>query len=103
MQSNPGLEFEGVGITVPGRVDAKTGKIVFVPNLKWPEFDLKKSIEQATGMQVELENAANACLLAEVWFGTSDIVGDMVVVTVSEGVGTGLFVNHHLVTGLNGM
>jgi len=103
MQAHPDLVFEGIGITLPGRVDAKTGKMIFLPNLKWPEFDLRKSIEQATGMQVEMENAANACLLAEVWFGTADIVGDMVVVTVSEGIGTGLFVNHHLVTGLNGM
>jgi predicted NBD/HSP70 family sugar kinase len=50
-----------------------------------------------------MENAANACVLAEVWFGGQEIVRDLVVVTVSEGIGTGLFVNHHLATGLNGL
>ncbi len=103
MQSHPHLVFEGIGITLPGRVDAKTGKIIFAPNLKWPEFDLKKALEQGTGMAVEMENAANACMLAEVWFGSGDIVGDMVVVTVAEGIGTGLFINHHMVTGFEGM
>jgi predicted NBD/HSP70 family sugar kinase len=54
-------------------------------------------------MQVEMENAANACVLAEVWFGHGEIVRDLVVVTVSEGIGTGIFVNNHLAKGLNGL
>ncbi len=54
-------------------------------------------------MQVEMENAANACVLAEVWFGHGELVRDLVVVTVSEGIGTGIFVNHHLAKGLNGL
>ena len=103
MQSHPELVFEGIGISVPGRVDTVTGRIIFAPNLKWPEFDLKGPLENATGMQVDMENAANACLLAEAWFGSGEIAHDMVVVTVSEGIGTGLFVNQHLVKGLRGV
>lgn len=103
MQSHPELIFEGVGISVPGHMDAVTGRIIFAPNLKWPEFDLKALLEDATGMQVDMENAANACLLAEAWFGSGDISHDIVVVTVSEGIGTGLFINHHLVKGLHGV
>lgn len=103
MQSHPELVFEGIGISLPGRADERTGRIIFAPNLKWPEFDLKGLIEQATGMRVEMENAANACVLAEVWFGGREIVRDMVVVTVSEGIGTGLFLNQHLATGRNGL
>src|SRR5581483_10348257 len=36
-------------------------------------------------------------------FGAADNVRDMVVVTVAEGIGTGLFINHHAVGGLHGM
>jgi predicted NBD/HSP70 family sugar kinase len=54
-------------------------------------------------MRVELENAANACVIAEVWFGHTDRVRDLVVVTISEGVGTGIFANGQLVRGLTGM
>jgi predicted NBD/HSP70 family sugar kinase len=103
MEAHPELLFEGIGVSLPGRVDETTQRIVFAPNLKWPEFDLKAPIEEATGMQVEMENAANACVLAEVWFGHGEIVRDLVVVTVSEGIGTGIFVNHHLAKGLNGL
>jgi predicted NBD/HSP70 family sugar kinase len=103
IQSHPELVFEGVGISLPGRVDEVTKRIVFAPNLKWSEFDLKTPIETATGMQVEMENAANACVLSEVWFGQGEPTGDLVVVTVSEGIGTGIFINQHLVKGFNGL
>ena len=97
------LVFEGVGISLPGRFSEKTQRFVFAPNLGWPEFDLKGAIEKVTGMRVDLENAANACVLAEVWFGHQERMGDFVVVTVSEGIGTGVFVNGQLIRGFNGM
>jgi predicted NBD/HSP70 family sugar kinase len=97
------LVFEGIGITVSGRFDPIKGQIAFAPNLKWRNFDLKGPIEHATGMRVELENAANACVLAEVWFGHLEKVRDLVVVTVSEGLGTGIFMNGQLAQGRHGM
>ena len=52
---------------------------------------------------MELENAANACVLAEVWFDRVHACRNLVVVTVSEGIGTGILANGALVRGLNGM
>jgi predicted NBD/HSP70 family sugar kinase len=103
MQSHPDLIFEGIGISLSGRFDETTQRLVFAPNLKWQSFDFKGAIESATGMRVELENAANACVLAEAWFGHAANVRDLVVVTISEGVGTGVFANGQLARGLNGM
>ena len=102
-QVHSDLVFEGIGITVSGRFDPTTRQIAFAPNLKWRDFDLKGPLEQATGMRVELENAANACVLAEVWFGHLEKVRDLVVVTVSEGLGTGIFMNGQLAQGWHGM
>jgi predicted NBD/HSP70 family sugar kinase len=95
--------FEGVGISLPGRVDPRSHHLIFAPNLAWPEFDIKKAFEEGTGMSVELDNAANACLLAETWFGRMDGVRNAVLVTVSEGIGTGILANGQLVYGSNGM
>jgi predicted NBD/HSP70 family sugar kinase len=95
--------FEGVGISLPGRFSENSQRVIFAPNLGWPEFDFKGAIEKGTGMRVELENAANACVLAEVWFGHAEKIRDFVVVTVSEGIGTGVFANGQLIRGLNGM
>jgi len=103
MRVHSDLIFEGIGISVSGRFDPTTRHIVFAPNLKWREFDLKGPLEQATGMRVDIENAANACVLAEVWFGHAEKVRDFAVVTVAEGVGAGLFMNGQLAQGRHGM
>jgi predicted NBD/HSP70 family sugar kinase len=93
---------EGIGISVPGRIDRGSERLVFAPNLPWPEFDLRGPVEKATECEVELENAANACVLAAVWFDHMEC-RNMVVVTVSEGLGTGVLANGNVVRGFSGM
>lgn len=102
-RSLPRKSVEGIGISLPGRVDPSTQKMTFAPNLHWPEFDLKKTIETKMGLPVKMENAATACLLAELTFSRMDGVRDAVLVTVSEGVGTGVFANGQLISGHHGM
>lgn len=95
--------FEGVGVSLPGRFDPESQRLIFAPNLHWPPYDIKKALERGTGMKVELDNAANACLLSELWFGRMDGVRNAVLVTVSEGIGAGVLANGHLVSGKSGM
>jgi predicted NBD/HSP70 family sugar kinase len=101
-QSHPELTCEGIGVCLPGRVDLKTQRLVFAPNLGWEDTDLKTPLETATGLPVALENAANACALAEIWFGQWEGLHDLAIVTISEGIGTGLVLNGQLVTGPSG-
>lgn len=98
-----GRKIEGIGISVPGRINRSEGRLVFAPNLKWRDVDLGKPIAKATGLDVELENAANACVLAAVWFDRMDECRDLVVVTVSEGIGIGIYANGELARGHNNM
>ncbi|MEP6703193.1 MAG: ROK family transcriptional regulator [Acidobacteriota bacterium] len=103
ISSHSEISIEGVGISVAGRVDLKTKKIIFAPNLGWSDVDLKTPLQEATGLRVEVENAANACALAEIWFEKrADGVRDLIAVTVSEGIGTGVITNGQLVQGSNG-
>ena len=95
---------EGIGVGVPGRLNRKTRKLVFAPNLGWRNVDFKNYLEQATGLPVEVDNAANSCALYELWFGRhSEGLHDLIAVTVSEGVGTGIIANDQLVVGVDGM
>jgi predicted NBD/HSP70 family sugar kinase len=100
----PEICCEGIGVSLPGRVDLASQRLVFAPNLGWKDVDLKTPLERATGLPVELENAANACALAETWFGRhAEGVCNLIAVTVSEGIGSGLILNHQLIRGSNGM
>jgi predicted NBD/HSP70 family sugar kinase len=100
----PLLTYEDIGVSLPGRVDLSSQKFVFAPNLGWRETDLKTQLEDATGLSVSLENAANACALSEFWFGKhSDKIQNLIVVTVSEGIGVGMILNGQLVRGTSGL
>lgn len=95
--------FEGIGISMPGRVDPESQKLILAPNLKWGEFDVKSAIEDKMHLQVELANAANACLLSELWSGKLDGVRNAVLVTVSEGIGAAILANGQIITGRGGL
>jgi len=103
MRSCQNKKIEGVGISLPGRFNQTSDLLVFAPNLKWRDVDLRNPIIKATGLEVELENAANACVLATVWFDRTESYNNLVVVTVSEGIGTGILINGQLARGLNDM
>ena len=92
-----------VSIGAPGAVDSERGIVFEAPNLRWRDVDIRNPIAKATGLEVELENAANACVLASVWFDHMEGCRNLVVVTVSEGIGTGILANGQLVRGLGGM
>lgn len=102
-EKHPGYTFEGVGISLPGRVDLKTGQLLLAPNLPWRDFNIQQKLEKELGLEVHLENAANASLLSEMWFGRMEGVRNAVLLTISEGIGTGILANGHLVTGERGM
>jgi predicted NBD/HSP70 family sugar kinase len=101
--TRPELTCEGIGVSLPGRVDMASKKLVFAPNLGWKDFDLKTPLEKATRLPVEMENAANSCALSEICFGRrAEGLRNLIVVTVSEGIGCGLILNHQLVQGSTG-
>jgi len=98
-----GKSFEGIGVSVPGRVHPITQRILLAPNLKWHNFDLKGALEVGLGLQVEIDNDANACLLSELWYGRLEGVRNVVLVAVSEGIGTAIVAGGQLQVGFNGL
>jgi len=104
IKSHPRLPFVGIGLALPGRVELPSEKLVFAPNLGWSAVDLKAPLEKATGLPVELDNAANALALAEIWSGNqSEHVQNLLVVTISEGIGVGMVLNGKLFRGNFGL
>jgi predicted NBD/HSP70 family sugar kinase len=95
--------FEGIGISMPGRVDPDTQRLVLAPNLKWGNYDVKQAIESAMKLTVELDNDANACLLSELWSGRLDGTRSAVLVAIGEGVGTSVLANGQLIVGRGGL
>ncbi len=104
MRAHPRSSYEGIGISLPGRIDAMSRRLTFAPKLGWSELDLKTPIERTTGLSVELQNAGNACALAELWSGRHmEGASNLVAVTVSDEISVGMIMNGQLVEGSTGM
>ncbi len=84
--------IEGVGISLPGLVDTAMSRVMYVPYFKWRDINIAEIVSKATGLDVTVENDANAAALAELWFGRPEVsqVRDFIMVLVAEGIGTGI-------------
>lgn len=102
-EQHPGKTFEGAGVCLPGRVDPVTNRLLLAPNLAWRDYDICQALQSRLGLRTELENAANACLLSELWFGRLDRIRNAVLVTISEGVGAALLAEGRLIGGNKGL
>jgi glucokinase-like ROK family protein len=96
------LDCLGLGLSVPGTVDLGRGVLVFAPNLQWRNVPLKKIFCEHTGLNVYVENDANAAAIAEHLFGVARKCDDFIFIVVGIGIGGGLFLNGNLYRGKDG-
>ncbi len=94
---------EGIGVVVPGMVEQGTMKVLHAPTLGWRNVDLREALAAATGLRVQIENSGRACALAQMWMlggnGSAIPQGDLVFVSVSEGIGVGVIINGEVLRG----
>jgi N-acetylglucosamine repressor len=92
---------EGIGVVVPGMVDRDGSRILLAPNLGWHDVPLREPLAAATKLPVFIENSGKACALASAWAerGEAASGGDLVFVSVSDGLGVGVVTNGELLRG----
>jgi N-acetylglucosamine repressor len=93
---------EGVGVVVPGMVEHATQRVLHAPTLGWRDVDLREPLAAATGLRVQIENSGRACAIAQMWTlrsGAAQTQGDLVFVSVSDGIGVGVVVNGEVLRG----
>jgi glucokinase len=91
----------GIGVGVPAAVTGE-GFVKQVANLGWKEKDVKKELEELTGIEVKVANDANVAALGEMWKGGGEGYSSLVMVTLGTGVGGGIILNGQILTGTNG-
>jgi glucokinase len=102
-KAKTGEDLVRVGVSVPGPADALRGILLNPPNLpSWHQAPVGPALEEAFGVEVRLENDANAAALAEHAYGAGQGVSDMLYLTMSTGVGGGVIADGRLVTGAHG-
>jgi len=102
LAEHPDLEgCEGLGVAVPGVVEHATMRVLHAPTLGWRNVDLREPLAAATGLPVHIENSGRACALAQLWTLRDELPtsGDLVFVTVSDGLGGGVVVQGEVLRG----
>jgi glucokinase len=103
IDSRHGTSLSGIGVCIAGFVDHNRGLVHQSPNLNWHRpVALGDLLSEAFSAPVLIENDANAAVLGEVFYGAAMGHRDVIYVTISTGIGGGLFLNGQLYRGSNG-
>ncbi len=98
------IGLAGIGVGVPGTVDAETGTIGpdihYVPELA--SMPLAETIHKRTGVPVFVDNDVNVLALGEWMFGAGKGARSLVVLAVGTGVGGGIILDGRLHRGHGG-
>lgn len=93
-----------VGVGSPGPLDYESGRVLFAPNI--PGMDdapIVAALEARLSLPVTLENDANAAGYAEHLYGAARELDSSVYITISTGIGGGLFLGDRVVRGAHGV
>ena len=96
-------DIRGVGVGLPGFIDAGAGIAHWSPILGAEQVPFARMMQQRLGPPVVIQNDANLVAMAERWFGHGQDVDDFVVVTLEAGVGMGLYLGGELRPGVHGL
>jgi len=103
IRHDTGVEFCGIGIGCTGPIDPISGLIGDVDFLPgWEGCNPVDRIGQAFGVEVAMENDADAAVLAEAYWGVGQGKESIICVTVGTGIGAGIVLNGVLYRGVRG-
>lgn len=89
-----------IGVGIAGALDSKKEKILKSPNIPYlNEVNLKKILEERTGIFIELEHDVRCFLLAEREIGLAKNFKNVFYLTLGTGVGSAWMLNGELFSG----
>jgi len=90
-----------VGIGTPGSINPKTGIVTYSNNLGFYDLPLGDMLKERLGVDLFLENDANAAAYGEYIAGAGRGTKNFIAVTLGTGVGGGIIIDGKLYSGSN--
>jgi len=100
MEAESGVRAKAIGLGLPGLVDPKAGRSLFLPNIpgNWRAVEASSILLSQTSRRVYLLNDARMATLGEQVFGQSR-VANLLVLTLGTGIGGGVVLDGKLCLG----
>lgn len=83
-------DVNSIGLGVPGTADARTGVVVYAPNLFWRNVEIVKEIRRTIDLPVYIAQDTRASAWAEYLIGAGQGLRGVAGVTLGTGVGCGM-------------
>ena len=100
---NSSGSLEAIGIGVPAIVDQSSGEVLDAPLYNsLIGLNLKEELENIFNIPVYVENVVRLSTLGEKNYGEGRNCSNLVYVEISNGIGTGIIIDNHLICGTNG-
>lgn len=99
----PRASLAALGVGLPGLVERDSGLLRWSPLARDRDADLAAALRAATGLPVTVGNDTDMLTVAELWFGKGRGLSDFAVVSVENGIGMGLVVDHAPYRGARGV
>jgi len=96
-------KFEAIGVCAPGPLNPLTGVIINPPNLPiWHNYPLADQMRRRFGVEIKIDNDANAAALAETKWGAARGYRRVFYTTIGTGIGTGIVFDGRIYHGHTG-
>ena len=94
--------IEGIGIGSAGPLDLKRGGLMKPTNIPYDFVPLVEPLERELGLKTLLLNDCSTAVMGERFFGAGKNVQNLAYITISTGIGGGIYVDDHLLVGKDG-
>lgn len=102
LEAHPDIRPGAAGVTIPGLADPENGIWVSTEFMGIKNYAIAEAMEKEFNIPFYIDNDGKACVLAERHFGAGKDCDDFLYMTVSNGIGGGLFLDGKLYRGAFG-
>jgi predicted NBD/HSP70 family sugar kinase len=96
-------EVDSICVAVPGVVEHRTGRVRSSPIFHEADVEFSRELGARLGMDVIIENDANAVAMAHHWFGRARELDDVVLVSLEQALGLAVLHGGQLFRGARGL
>ncbi|WP_300390952.1 ROK family protein [Fusobacterium sp.] len=95
-------DLKGIGIGIPGPV-INQSVVAFFANFPWgTNVEIKKMMENISGVETRLDNDVNIIALGEARYGAAKGSSTSVTIALGTGIGGGIYIEGKLISGFAG-
>lgn len=93
----------GIAFCVHGLIDKEKGVLLFSPNSGWRDIPFFEMLKAEFETEILIDNEANFAALGEQFFGAAEGNGDVLYLSISEGLGDGIVLGGKMYGGARGI